>query len=196
MNYLAHAYLSFNQPEILVGNMISDYVKGKQKFLYEKRILAGIDLHRVIDTFTDAHIVTHQAAEVFKPAVRLYSGAFIDVVYDHFLALDHTQLNEKEWFDFSLKTYQNLTPYQDIFPERFAKMFPYMRDQNWLFNYRYKQGIENSFKGLAHRAKYLQSSEAAFDIFENQYDFLQDCYNKFFPSLKQFVIDELAILNR
>jgi acyl carrier protein phosphodiesterase len=32
MNYLAHAYLSFNDPEILVGNMISDFVKGKKKF--------------------------------------------------------------------------------------------------------------------------------------------------------------------
>ena len=31
MNYLAHAYLSFNDPEILVGNMISDFVKGKKK---------------------------------------------------------------------------------------------------------------------------------------------------------------------
>ncbi len=34
MNYLAHAYLSFNDPEILVGNMISDFVKGKKKFDY------------------------------------------------------------------------------------------------------------------------------------------------------------------
>lgn len=30
MNYLAHAYLSFDEPEILVGNMISDFVKGKK----------------------------------------------------------------------------------------------------------------------------------------------------------------------
>jgi hypothetical protein len=29
MNYLAHAYLSFNEPDILVGNLISDFVKGK-----------------------------------------------------------------------------------------------------------------------------------------------------------------------
>lgn len=34
MNYLAHAYLSFNDPEILVGNLISDFVKGKKKFDY------------------------------------------------------------------------------------------------------------------------------------------------------------------
>ena len=32
MNYLAHAYLSFNKPDILAGNIISDFVKGKKKF--------------------------------------------------------------------------------------------------------------------------------------------------------------------
>ena len=32
MNFLAHAFLSFNDPDILTGNMISDFVKGKQKF--------------------------------------------------------------------------------------------------------------------------------------------------------------------
>jgi acyl carrier protein phosphodiesterase len=30
MNYLAHAYLSFGEPDILAGNMISDFVKGKK----------------------------------------------------------------------------------------------------------------------------------------------------------------------
>ncbi len=34
MNYLAHAYLSFGDPDILAGNMISDFVKGKKKFDY------------------------------------------------------------------------------------------------------------------------------------------------------------------
>ena len=30
MNYLAHAYLSFGDPDVLTGNMISDFVKGKK----------------------------------------------------------------------------------------------------------------------------------------------------------------------
>jgi acyl carrier protein phosphodiesterase len=38
MNYLAHAYLSFNEPEILTGNMISDFVKGKKKFEFSLTI--------------------------------------------------------------------------------------------------------------------------------------------------------------
>ena len=48
MNLLAHAYLSFNNPPVLVGNMISDYVKGKKKFLYDPAIQKGIELHRVV----------------------------------------------------------------------------------------------------------------------------------------------------
>jgi acyl carrier protein phosphodiesterase len=57
VNYLAHAYLSFDDPEVLTGNMISDFVKGKKKYGYPPRILAGIDLHRAIDEFTDDHPV-------------------------------------------------------------------------------------------------------------------------------------------
>ena len=83
MNYLAHAYLSFNEPEILVGNMISDFIKGKQKFTYSPGIQNGIQLHRMIDHFTDTHPATHEAKQYFKPAVGLYAGAFMDIVYDH-----------------------------------------------------------------------------------------------------------------
>src|ERR1700709_705966 len=93
MNYLAHAYLSFNDPEILIGNLISDFVKGKAKYDYPERILAGINLHRAIDNFTDTHDSTRIAKEVFRPYYRLYSGAFIDVVYDHFLATDATEFS-------------------------------------------------------------------------------------------------------
>jgi acyl carrier protein phosphodiesterase len=30
MNYLAHAFLSFKNEDVLTGNMISDYVKGQK----------------------------------------------------------------------------------------------------------------------------------------------------------------------
>ena len=88
MNYLAHAYLSFNHPEILVGNIISDFVKGKKKFDYPEGIQKGIHLHRLIDAYTDTHPATARAKEIFRPHYRLYSGAVMDVLYDHFLAID------------------------------------------------------------------------------------------------------------
>src|SRR5947209_17908548 len=90
MNFLAHAYLSFKEPPILIGNMISDFVKGSQQFLFAEKIQKGIQLHRAIDTYTDDHPATKKAKEIFRPAYRLYSAPIMDVIYDHFLANDDT----------------------------------------------------------------------------------------------------------
>ena len=77
--------------------MISDFVKGKKKFDYPSAIQKGIILHRFIDTFTDSHEATREAKEIFRPAYRLYSGAFTDVVYDHFLAVDEYEFAGRLW---------------------------------------------------------------------------------------------------
>jgi acyl carrier protein phosphodiesterase len=189
MNYLAHAYLSFNDPEILVGNMISDYVKGKKKFDFSPGIQQGMELHRAIDTFTDEHAVTKEAKEIFRPHYRLYAGAFIDVVYDHYLATDPSVFNEASLQEFAARTYQLLEPYTAVFPERFAGMFPYMKTQNWLYNYRERWGIEKSLHGVVRRATYLTESETAFRLFEEHYTLLLQYYQLFFPELLQFVRD-------
>ncbi|MFT3948882.1 MAG: ACP phosphodiesterase [Agriterribacter sp.] len=186
MNYLAHAYLSFNRPEILVGNMISDFVKGKQKEIYPAFIFKGIMLHREIDSFTDAHPATLKAKEFFRPAYRLYAGAFVDIVYDHFLANDTGIFSENEWLSFSQNTYYILEKHIQLLPDRFRGMLPYMKQQNWLFNYRYRWGIQNSFNGLVHRAQYMHDSSEAFSTFENNYTALQRCYAEFMPDVILF----------
>jgi acyl carrier protein phosphodiesterase len=191
MNYLAHAYLSFNQPEILVGNMISDFVKGKKQFDFPENIHKGIKIHRSIDAFTDEHEITKQAKIFFKPAVGLYAGAFVDVVYDHFLACDTTEFTNEGLLNFSLSVYKTLSDYADLLPEKFALMFPYMKKDNWLYNYRTLNGAEKSFDGLAHRAKYLETADAAFDCLKNNYDELRQYYYAFFPAIKNFAYKQL-----
>lgn len=196
MNYLAHAYLSFNQPDILVGNMISDYIKGKKQFDYPVSVQKGIQLHRKIDEFTDFHPVTQEAKSFFKQAYRLYAGAFVDIVYDHFLANDPQQFNDEEsLLLFCTKTYTVLENNYTILPQKFQQMLPYMQSQNWLFNYRHKPGIEKSFGGLVRRAAYLNESTTAFEIFTTNYEALKICYKDFFPELKEFTLNQLAAIN-
>jgi acyl carrier protein phosphodiesterase len=194
MNYLAHAYLSFNDPEILVGNMISDFVKGKKKFDYPVPIQSGIMLHRAIDDYTDNHPATKEAKAFFRSDYRLYSGAFIDVVYDHFLATDTNVFTESSLFDFSQQVYACLEKNKQWLPERFAGMFPHMRSQNWLFNYRSMAGTEKSFGGLVHRAAYLTESETACRLFEEHYQPLQECYRHFWKDASPFFFKEYKIL--
>lgn len=66
MNFLAHAWLSFDVPEILAGNLISDFVKGKKKFEFASGIQKGIELHRNIDAFTDQHPATKDAKNILE----------------------------------------------------------------------------------------------------------------------------------
>ena len=194
MNLLAHAWLSFNQPEILVGNMISDYVKGKSKEAYPAEIQRGIMLHRAIDTFTDVHPYTIEAKQFFRPQYRLYAGAFIDVVYDHFLANDLLEFKSPVSLDaFAQSAYQILQQQQIWLPSKFSQMLPYMISQNWLYHYRFREGIQKGFGGLVRRAAYLHESDIAFAIFEKEYDQLQNCYVHFFPELKQFTKEWLQL---
>jgi acyl carrier protein phosphodiesterase len=191
MNYLAHAYLSFNHDELLIGNMISDFVKGKKQFDFSQAIQKGIKLHRAIDTFTDEHAVTKEAKAFLKPAVGLYSGAFIDVVYDHFLANDENLFTDTTLRGFSGKTYNSLQKFYHVLPSGFQLLLPYMTEQNWLYNYKTMWGTQQSFGGIVRRAKYLQTSNEAFDAFKKHYIPLQKCYTNFFPLLKEFAAQQL-----
>lgn len=195
MNYLAHAYLSFDVPPVLVGNLISDFIKGKKQFDYPTDVHRGIVLHRAIDTFTDEHEVTAAAKSIFRPHYRLYSGAFVDVVYDHFLANDVQQFSGNRLFEFSQEVYSALDQYVSLFPEQFGLMYPYMKEHNWLYNYRQRLGIERSFEGLVRRSAYLTEGHTAFGLFEDNYEVLQQCYAAFFPALKAFAFSTLEDLN-
>ena len=152
MNFLAHAYLSFSDPQILAGNMISDFVKGKTKFSYPEKIQQGIMLHRAIDEFTDARPATAAAKLFFRPQYRLYSGAIVDVLYDHYLANDAAQFSEQSLKEFSVEVYESLEQQALHLPQPFLYLLPYMKAQNWLYNYRHAEGIARSLSGLVRRA--------------------------------------------
>ena len=185
MNYLAHAYLSFKDSNILVGNLISDFVKGKKKFDYPLKIQEGITLHRAIDSFTDEHPATKEGKKIFKQDYGLYGSAFMDIVYDHFLALDPHEFPTGHLLEFSQWVYSSLDKSTELFPEHFAKMFPNMKEYNWLYNYQFTWGINRSFQGLARRAAYIKESNTAFRLFEDQYLHLQHLYADFFPDVKK-----------
>ena len=196
MNFLAHAWLSFKEPGILSGNMINDYVKGKKKFDYPAAIQKGMTLHRAIDEFTDHHPITKKAKQFFKADYRLYAGAFVDVLYDHFLANDTNEFaTESDLDSFCQLTYSMLESDIAILPLKFQQMLPHMQSHNWLYNYRHKRGIEKSFTGLSRRAVYLSESAVAFTIFNEHYHALQTCYLDFFPELKQFAFRTLQQLH-
>jgi acyl carrier protein phosphodiesterase len=195
VNYLAHAYLSFDIPDVLTGNLISDFVKGKRKLDYPPAIRTGITLHRAIDTFTDGHPATRRAKSYFRADYGLYSGPLTDVVFDHYLACDPQSFpTSTDLTVFARRTYDLLATRAAFFPDRFSQLFTYMCEQDWFSGYRAKQGIFASFGGLARRAAYMPDPGQACRLFERNYTELGACFRAFFPELKDFALRTLERL--
>lgn len=185
MNFLAHSYLSFSE-EQLVGNMIADFVKNRDVARLPESIQKGIKLHRAIDTFTDVHPLIHEAKAPFRPLVRLYSGAFVDVAFDYFLANDTIENSQREWQEHSQRVYAVLRRYEEFLPEVFKKVLDKMQQDDWLYNYRNEWGIEYSFRNVVNKAQFLDKTTNVFPAFLANKDFLREKYEIFFPEIKSF----------
>jgi acyl carrier protein phosphodiesterase len=169
--------------------MISDFVKGNKKLDYPLLIQNGITLHRLIDEFTDQHDATKQAKQVFKQELGLYSGAFVDISYDYFLANDTDEFKDaQELQNFAITAYNSLDNFVAVFPEKFLRPFASMKQHNWFVNYKTDYGIQRSFEGLTNRAKYINKHHTAFEIFMNSKENLKVCYDIFFKDVKQFAL--------
>ena len=154
-------------------------------------------LHRKIDSFTDEHAATTKCKTYFREDYRLYAGAFVDVMYDHFIANDPLCFeNEKALFDFTQETYATIANYQNDLPEKFQQMFAHMRKDNWLYQYRTLKGIGKSFNGVVHRAKYLEvNGDSAFNTLVSNFYVLNQFYYEYIDEVKAYVKREIELMN-
>lgn len=184
MNYLAHS-LFYQTEGQLVGQFLNDYIPNRDRFSLPLEIQKGIKLHREIDTYTDAHPIISEAKKVFSPLVRLYSGAFVDVVMDYFLANDTNIKNETEWKNHTQEVYCILKNHLSFFPESFKIILSKMEEEDWLYNYRYDWGIRFSLQNVLHKAKYLDKNLPIYEVFLENKSYLQELYLQFFPDLQK-----------
>ena len=187
MNYLAHAFLSLDDTEIQVGNLMGDFIKGNKFLLYPEKVKQGILLHRKIDHFTDLHPLVHEAICFFKPSFRLSGGIYIDILFDHFLANDTRYFSEDRLQVFTAEVYRNLESNHLFFDEKMKQLFGYMSAYDWLYNYRHQEGLSRSILGMCKRFPILGDGNTALSVIETHYLDLLDIYTAFFPLLKEHV---------
>ncbi len=86
MNFLAHLALSGNRAEIMVGNLMGDFVKGRLDGRFPAGIQFGLELHRRIDRFAEDSEHFIRSRHRIDGRFGLFRGALVDLFYDHFLA--------------------------------------------------------------------------------------------------------------
>jgi len=186
MNFLAHLFLSGNDEEVLIGNFIADYVKGKKKDEYPPGIRHGIELHRAIDDFTDRHEVTGQSKRRLYERHHKYSGVVVDLYYDHFLAKHFGDYSEKPLADFSKYCYETLSANEEKLPAAVQYFLPYMITRDWLQQYSSVEGIGRTLAGLGKRVSFENRMAEAREDLEDHYPLFEAEFRLFFPQLITF----------
>ena len=186
MNFLAHIYLSFDEPQITLGNFFADHIRGNKFHHLPDMVQKGILLHREIDTFTDSHEVPKKSSKRLHKNYSHYSRVIVDIFYDHFLA--------KNWNNYStipLKVYVSnfydlLEANFNLLPISTQKMMPYMVADDWLYNYSNLDGISRVLDGMNRRTQNRSKMNFAIVDLEEHYADFEHEFTIFFKELITF----------
>lgn len=185
MNFLSHLYLSGDSKEIIVGNFIGDFVKGRKIFDYPPAITKGIKLHREIDHFTDNHPIVLKSKDKLREVHGHYAGVVVDIFYDHFLAANWKLYHSLDLKDFAKNTYEILQKNSIFLPSKAQEILPHMISNNWLVNYAQIQGIDQACKGIARRTKFESNMENATIDLREYYEEFKKEFSLFMPIVKK-----------
>lgn len=187
MNYLAHLYLSGEDENIILGNFIGDYVKGKNYLKYPKPIQKGILLHRHIDSFTDSHHRFREAKQLVRADYGLHSGIVIDLFYDHFLARNWHQYSNISLRNFAKKVHAVLLSRFLRLPKRVQGFLPVLIQHKRLESYATVQGIQQSLEIMSRYTSLPEKSARAIEIMLDNLHFYEENFSFFMSEMVDFV---------
>jgi acyl carrier protein phosphodiesterase len=194
MNYLAHAFLSNNNKDLLIGNFIADHVRGNDFNAYSPEVIEGIHLHRRIDAFTDAHAHFKKSKRIFYVGFERYSGILIDIYFDYFLAKKFLYHSNITLETFSENVYKIYAAHDTILPKSSARFLEYVVKNNIYTAYGTTQGIERVLYHLSQRINHeikLNDSIPLFlanevELQANFDEFMVDIKNEFLTSNERY----------
>ncbi len=191
MNFLFHLHLSGNDPDILTGNFMGDFVKGRLGEEYPPGVAVGINLHRQIDSFAQQQHFFRRSYSRIAPQYRLWRGVLVDLFYDHFLSATWD-----EWAGEPLKTYlararKMVEGRCELLPERLQSLLPVIFE-DLLPSYCDVAGIGVALERMSRRVNRdnpLAGGEL--ELIQN-YAELHEDFLCFMPAAQVFVADFLT----
>ena len=183
MNFLAHQFLSFDNPALKAGNLLGEFVKGKDYLQYTPILQKGILLHRKIDDFTDKHPLVMGLSKTMHTTFHKYSPVVVDIYFDYCLAINWWRFSDENLNNFAQNTYAELQSFAPILPDAIQNVINRMQKHDWLGHYQTMEGIQMSFNHLIQRARFDNNiKEAIAYLYVNQKN-IEAVFLEFFPDI-------------
>ena len=207
MNWLAHLLLAESDPEISLGNLLGDLIKGKQRQALNYKFQKGLKCHQAIDIFTDKHPIVKRSKRRIDSKYRRFSGILIDVFYDHILANNWQHYSNISLEEFTSTVYNSWDGYLAALPIYPQGVINRLIAEDWLGSYINVLGIEQTLARISWRLnkksgrkasqrhrRHYDLTPAVQDLIINYSELEQD-FKLFFPEL-QLHIDNWYLTNK
>ena len=194
MNFLGHIYLSGQDIELAIGNLVADQIKGNRISELPDKIKSGIVLHRLIDEFTDNHISYKKCVRELFPKYRHYSRVIIDMYFDHFLAANWDNFHKTPLKIYSNSFYEKLEKSCFYFNDQVQCFICNLINQKWLEKYSNLKDLEVILKQMEGRTKFPSKLAAStYDLIE-KYTYFKSHFFHFMEDVTFFSKNKLKDL--
>lgn len=191
MNYLFHLYLSGDDPDILTGNFMGDFVKGPLGDRFPARLHRGIELHRRIDSFAQKQPQFTRSRLRLDRAFGLYRGILVDVFYDHFLAASWSEFSAESLPDYLARVRGIVEGRRLLLPERLQGIVPVIFE-SMIPSYLEVKGVGGALSRMSKRMS--RPNPLAGGVLEliRHYRELHEDFLGFLPAAREFAADFLG----
>ena len=153
MNFLAHALLAGDDPALVVGGVVGDWIKGPLPAGLPADLARGVALHRAIDSHAETPPAFRRSRARVSAPRRRYAGVLVDIFYDHLLASDWEALQQRPFAEFRYGVYRAISARLTDLPEQAHLGLELMATQDWFHSYARIEGIADVLVRMSHRAR-------------------------------------------
>jgi acyl carrier protein phosphodiesterase len=186
MNHLAHALLAGGDEGLRLGGVMGDFVRGTPDPHLPPSVIAGIRLHRAIDSFTDRHPEVAAARERLPAPYRRYGGILLDMWFDHLLARDFRRWSGQSLVECSDTLRELLHRHDALLPEPLRRFRTYMDAHDLPAGYADPAMLDVALRGIGSRLSRANPLATALPQLQALEAPLQGHFEAFFPEVLAF----------
>lgn len=153
MNFLAHALLAGDDPALIVGGVVGDWIKGGLPGVLPDDLARGVALHRAIDSHAETHPAFRQSRARISAPRRRYAGVLVDVFYDHLLARDWIAHHQQPLQAYCAGVYAMIEERMPELSDTSHLALRMMAREDWLSSYAEVEGIAEILARMSRRAR-------------------------------------------
>ncbi len=187
LNYLGHLFFSDDNHELMLGNLMGDFVKGSRMVGIHESLHAGIYLHRRIDNYIDSHNAVLELNRMLYSKLPRVSSITIDIVFDHLLANNWKMYHKQDLNIFLNDFFRFSEEHKSILPLNYSNLLSRLEEHQMLHRYVEEETIDRIAGHLQNRLSFdtnLHDSRRVFNEFHDEFNaafhtYMNDAVNIF-----------------